>query len=96
MGDLLNLGMFGKKPLKDQVTPYKMALLVLVSDYCCQMSERNQVLSDDENTYSEREEREMMFTILQLLQSADMDLKDLLQKLQPVAKPKLMDTMLTE
>lgn len=68
MADLLNLGMFGKKPLKDQVTPYKMALLVLVSDYCVQIHERSQVLSDDENTYTEKEEREILFTILQLLQ----------------------------
>ena len=69
MADLLNLGSAGKKPLKDQVTPYKMSLLVLVSNYCRHTSQlREQILEDTDNIYSEHEEREIMFTILQLLQ----------------------------
>ena len=34
MADLINLGMHTKKLLKDQATPYKIALLVLIEEYC--------------------------------------------------------------
>ena len=34
MADLINLGMHTKRSLKDEVTPYKVALLVLIEEYC--------------------------------------------------------------
>ena len=61
--------MSGKRPQRDQVTPYKLAMLMLVQEYCETMIEdRQQILLDEENVYSEKEERELMFTLLQLLQ----------------------------
>ena len=73
--DLFTFGPFGKKPLKEQVTPHKISLVVLIQEYCSLKeddSTRPEPLSfgADKPTprITEREKRNFMVSILQLLQ----------------------------
>ena len=77
--DLFTFGPFGKKPLKEQVTPHKISLVVLIQEYCSLKeddSTRPEPLSfgDDKPTprITEREKRNFMVSILQLLQVSDL------------------------
>jgi len=90
------LGEADSRVLRDSVSPHKVALLQLVLEYCVSAANARDriVLPGDEDTYTEREERDFMFLLLQLLQIADMELKELVAMLQKVAKPKLMDKVL--
>ena len=71
--DLFSFGV--SKNLKEQVTPHKMALLVLIKEYCIvrgKMKGRNFVLNQEPEVeamnLSEREMRNFMTTVLKLLQ----------------------------
>ena len=58
------VGSEGQRPLKDQLTPYKVALLVVVEQQCCSMSQTK----GDAHQYTDRDEREFMIVLLQLVQ----------------------------
>ncbi len=61
--DLINLGWYGRAPLKDQVTPYKVALLVLVEEYLTGNSEEK-----TEFILAGKEERDFLIGLLHLVQ----------------------------
>ena len=69
MSEFINLGNHGKRHLKDQVTPHKIVLLVLVQEYCTMRArDAEQIIQEPQNAYTETEERELMFMLLQLVQ----------------------------
>ena len=63
-------GVMGRlRPLKDQVTPYKVALLVLVGEYCNQQA--RPVL--ERPVYTDSEEKQFLILLLQLVQVNNYD-----------------------
>jgi anaphase-promoting complex subunit 5 len=97
--DLLRFGPLGKTNLthKEQVTPHKISLLVLIYEYCELKKKQNptfifgQNVLDPEERISENEKRDFMTLILKLLQSPDLSLRDLLDQTQSILKPKIFD-----
>lgn len=97
--DLLRFGPLGKMNLtsKEQVTPHKISLLVLIYEYCELKKKQNQPfifgqnVLDPEERISENEKRDFMTLILKLLQSPDLSLRDLLDQTQSILKPKIFD-----
>lgn len=90
--DLFTLGPFGQKPLKEQVTPHKMSVIVLIQEYSTMKRAENTTLGDDstlEIKFSEKEKRNFMITVLQLLQASDITLKELCLKIRDKMKPEL-------
>lgn len=90
--DLFTLGPFSRKPLKEQVTPHKMSVIVLIQEYCSMKRVESSSLSDDsslEIKFTEKEKRNFMITILQLLQTSDITLKELCMKIKDKMKPEL-------
>lgn len=91
-------GAHGHKPLHEHVTPHKVALLALIYEYC-ELKKRNMPMSVIEmgcespgyQKFTETEKRDFMTTILKLLQSPDLSLKELLEQVQTILKPTLMD-----
>ncbi|XP_064650104.1 anaphase-promoting complex subunit 5-like isoform X2 [Lineus longissimus] len=80
--DLFSFGV--GKNLMEHVTPHKMALLVMIREYCIvrgKMKGRhflvNQEPEVDDIKLSEKEMRDFMTTMLKLLQSGDTELKQL-------------------
>jgi hypothetical protein len=64
--DLINLSVSRRKPLKDQVTPYKLALLVLIDEHCkLAMQMRKGICTV---WYSDEEELLFLSTLLNLVQ----------------------------
>jgi len=57
--DIVSLGISRQKTLKDQLSPYRIAVLVLIQDYCH---------STDVHNYSDVEELTFLSTLLQLIQ----------------------------
>ncbi|KAL3872067.1 hypothetical protein ACJMK2_040023 [Sinanodonta woodiana] len=97
--DLFTFGLANKKPLKEQVTPHKLALLVLINEYSVIKKAENlapNVFALDERepvmTFTETEKRNFMITILQLLQSQDLKLKELSVKIQDNLNIQLYET----
>ncbi|KAJ8300146.1 hypothetical protein KUTeg_021665 [Tegillarca granosa] len=79
--DLFTFTPYGKKPLKEQVTPHKIALLTLVYEYCELKRAQIDILPDfgaqpKDSNISEREKRDFMTTALKLLQSPDLKFYD--------------------
>lgn len=97
--DLLRFGLAGKINLtsKEQVTPHKISLLVLIFEYCELKRKQNQPFIFGQNPLppeeriSENEKRDFMTLILKLLQSPDLTLKELLSQTQHILKPKMFD-----
>ena len=58
----------GSASLQDAVTPHKVALHVVVQELWALTHRAPHELISVENAYSEREERDLMFTVLQLVQ----------------------------
>lgn len=92
--DLFTFRPFGRKPLKEQVTPHKISLMVLVHEYI-EMRKKQQKTgafvfnvqsNSGEEKFKEREKRDFMTSILKLIQSPDMTLKDLTDQVQPILK----------
>ncbi|XP_076090764.1 anaphase-promoting complex subunit 5-like [Mytilus galloprovincialis] len=92
--DLFIFGPFGKKPLKEQVTPHKISLMVLIYEYI-EMRRRHKPPvfvgfgaqdTTSEEKFKEREKRDFMTSILKLIQSPNMTLKDLTDQVQPILK----------
>ena len=61
--------------LKDSVSPHKLALLEVILEYCISRNKQREhgpILPgseiDKEETYDEKEERDFMFLLLQLIQ----------------------------
>lgn len=96
--DLFTFGPCGKKPLKEQVTPHKLSLLILIQEYC-ELKKKNlptvvtfgQDNLSDPNRLSESEKFHFMTTILHLLQSPDFSLKELLDNVRNILKPQHYD-----
>ncbi|KAK3604054.1 hypothetical protein CHS0354_028687 [Potamilus streckersoni] len=88
--DLFTLGLANTKPLKEQVTPYKLALFVLIIEYSVMKKTKYNShykfgQGDRVMVYSEltdTEKRSFMITILQLLQSQDLTLRELTLRIQ--------------
>lgn len=74
--DLFIFGPFGKKPLKEQVTPHKIALMVLIHEYIAMRRRQKPVVfigfgaqdTTTEDKFKEREKRDFMTSILKLIQ----------------------------
>ncbi|KAI0218824.1 Anaphase-promoting complex subunit 5 [Lamellibrachia satsuma] len=79
--------MLERPSLQDQVTPYKMTLLVLVEQHRLCWAAKSVINPD---VYSEKEDRELMITLLGLVQTADLELKEMMFKIANVLKPTLM------
>lgn len=101
--ELLRFGPVGKMgpTHKEQVTPHKISLLVLIYEYCELKKKQNQPFIfgqsntlDPEERISESEKRDFMTLILKLLQSPDLSLKELLNQTQNILKPKIFDEFL--
>jgi len=57
--DIVSLGISRQRTLKDQLSPYRIAVLVLIEDYCH---------AADVHGYSDVEELTFLSTLLQLIQ----------------------------
>jgi len=57
--DIVSLGISRQRTLKDQLSPYRIAVLVLIEDYCHVA---------DVRSYSDVEELTFLSTLLQLIQ----------------------------
>jgi len=57
--DVVSFGTSQQKTLKDQLSPYRIAVLVLIQDYC--------ILADF-RSWSDEEELTFLSTLLQLIQ----------------------------
>ncbi|XP_052222567.1 anaphase-promoting complex subunit 5-like isoform X3 [Dreissena polymorpha] len=85
----------GKSSKEEQVSPHKISLIVLIHEYCMlrkpvtTQSVFSDNDSDTEVKFSEREKRDFMVTILQLLQSSDLTLKELCIKIRDKMKTEL-------
>lgn len=97
--DLFVFGAHGQKPLHEHVTPHKMALLSLIFEYC-EMKKRDaapQIVAIGQlpgymcQKFTETEKRDFMTSILRLLQSPDLSLKELLDQVQTILQPTLLD-----
>ncbi|CAN7985666.1 unnamed protein product [Ixodes hexagonus] len=75
---------------RDQVTGHKLALLVLVSEYCRVKTERHLKPDQELWTHTSKQCRDFAITALKLLQSPDMSLADLLSCLDGVLHPNTM------
>ena len=60
--DVVSLGISRQRTLKDQLSPYKIAVLILIEDYCG----TGPVAAV--NSYSDTEELTFLTTLLQLIQ----------------------------
>ncbi|WAR30726.1 APC5-like protein [Mya arenaria] len=79
---------------EEQVTPHKISLIVLIHEYCTirRPSTVHSVFSEDSDSdinLTEREKRNFMVMILQLLQSSDLTLKELFMKIRDKTKIEL-------
>jgi len=63
--DIISLGTSRQRTLKDQLSPYKIAVLILVEDHCRVAPHGS--LADIHN-YSDVEELTFLTTLLQLIQ----------------------------
>ena len=61
-----------KKSLRDQVTPYKIGILILVDEYCKVIGRKAACDLRPEEVMCEEEERELMITLLHLVQVGNM------------------------
>ena len=58
--DVISFGTSRQKTLRDQLSPYRIAVLVLIEDYCSNTA--------DGQNYSDEEELTFLSTLLQLIQ----------------------------
>ena len=65
--DLFSFGTSRRKPMKDQVSPYKIALLIMIDEHCKMMTKRKKGELVDEY-YTDAAECTLMITMLQLVQ----------------------------
>lgn len=83
-------------PPKDIITAHKLALLVLVSEYCRVKMRRHDQLNEEPWSHTSQHCRDFAVLSLKLLQSPDMTLSDLLAALRPVLHPKTLDLFTDE
>ncbi|XP_076471090.1 anaphase-promoting complex subunit 5-like isoform X2 [Babylonia areolata] len=84
------------QPSKEQLTPHKFALLVLIwEEFSLHRTERfTDIALDDDYPwlpFTEREKRQIMTTLLDLLQSPDMPVMELKSRLVATLTPNLMN-----
>lgn len=99
--DLFSSGGFSQKSLKEQVTPHKISLVVLIQEYCQlkedELSQQESLSFTSEKpgmNITEREKRNFMVTILQLLQAAEPPLRELCIKIKDSLKMELYTNFL--
>jgi len=63
--DLISLGVSRQRTLKDQLSPYKIAVLILIEDYSKVVPQSNLA---DVHGYSDEEELKFLTTLLHLIQ----------------------------
>ena len=63
--DIISLGISRQRSLKDQLSPYKIAVLIFIEDHC-RVGPHGTVA--DVHNYSDVEELTFMTTLLQLIQ----------------------------
>lgn len=83
-------------PPKDVITAHKLALLVLVSEYCRVKMRRHVEPSEEPWSHTSQQCRDFAVLSLKLLQSPDVPLSDLLAALRPVLHPKTLDLFTKE
>ncbi|KAK7099099.1 anaphase-promoting complex subunit 5-like [Littorina saxatilis] len=80
---------------KEQLTPHKLSLLVLIAEYHDSQKFTPGIDDEEENadsyTLSESERRQVMTMLLDLLQSPDLDLSELKVRLMPALHPTMME-----
>ena len=58
--------------LKDQVTPHKVTILLLIQEYCTRVFQQNtlssSMIGDLPDMYTQKEERDLLFAMLKLMQ----------------------------
>lgn len=83
-------------PPKDIITAHKLALLVLVSEYCRVKMRRHVEPNEESWSHTSQQCRDFAILSLKLLQSPDVPLSDLLAALRPVLHPKTLDLFTSE
>ena len=79
MATVPDFSYFGAKPERssnDQVTPFKVSVLVLI-----ELFQKN---LDDHSIFSQKAERDYMMLLLKLIQGADIELKELFKRLEGI------------
>ena len=71
--DLIGLGVGGRrKQMKDQVSPFKVAMLVVIEEHCKMIGDKSNEFNtfgkQEENPYTDAEECSLMITMLQIVQ----------------------------
>ncbi|XP_013393534.1 anaphase-promoting complex subunit 5 [Lingula anatina] len=99
MADISNLGRFnGQKPLKEYVTPYKIVLLVLVREYRTFKDNSENSLADAVDAmqwiFTEEDRKDFMTMLISLLQAPDMELREVVLKVQEIQRPKYLEVFL--
>ncbi|PVD22360.1 hypothetical protein C0Q70_18170 [Pomacea canaliculata] len=100
--DPFHIGPFSSRSTKEQITPHKLSLLVLLHEYQVMRGFIPATDMDDSTScrgvalvnFTEREKRHFMTTMLDLLQCPDLKIKDLKARLQPLLHPQLMSSFL--
>jgi len=64
--DVISLGTSRQRTLKDQLSPYKIAVLILIDDHCRPVGPQGSLA--DVHNYSDVEELTFLTTLLQLIQ----------------------------
>ncbi|KAK3088849.1 hypothetical protein FSP39_024561 [Pinctada imbricata] len=98
--DLFSFGLMGRKQMKEQVTPHKISLLALIYQYC-ELKKKQTIVDEIEDVdkdfmtnsglkenerLTEELKSDFITVILELLQSADLPLEDLIEKLKPLIR----------
>ncbi|KAK8787280.1 hypothetical protein V5799_022946 [Amblyomma americanum] len=78
-------------PPKDAITGHKLALLVLVSEYCRVKTRRHAEPNEEPWTHSSQQCRDFAILSLKLLQSPDIAFSELLATLRSVLHPRTLD-----
>uniref|UniRef100_A0A224YTI0 Anaphase-promoting complex subunit 5 n=1 Tax=Rhipicephalus zambeziensis TaxID=60191 RepID=A0A224YTI0_9ACAR len=83
-------------PPKDVITAHKLAMLVLVSEYCRVKMRRHVEPNEEPWSHTNQQCRDFAVLSLKLLQSPDVQLSNLLAALRPVLHPKTLDLFTKE
>lgn len=83
-------------PPKEVITAHKLAMLVLVSEYCRVKMRRHVKPNEEPWSHTNQQCRDFAVLSLKLLQSPDVPLSDLLAALRPVLHPKTLDLFTEE
>lgn len=80
-----------KSTSKDHVSGHKLALLVLVREYCRVKTRQHCEHDSDMWSHTNRQCRDFSVTVLKLLQSPDMSLSQLMERVKGILHPRTFD-----